>query len=136
MKNILPWSHELETGIELIDSQHKEFLKNANKFIIKLRAEKEVDAAMEEIGFLQNYLLYHFQAEETFQFESGFDNYLKHQAEHKQLTFQVKEMSTKLKVNNFSSQSIDDFCAFINKWVMGHILNSDLEFARYYNSKK
>lgn len=134
--NIMPWKKELEIGIELIDKQHKDFLMNVNKFIIRVRAKKEVFAITEQLDFLEYYLLSHFQAEETFQFESEYPNYLGHQAEHKHLKFKVKEISILLKTHDFSEASIDEFCKFINHWVVGHMLKGDLDFAKYYNSLK
>lgn len=136
LMNIIPWKKELEIGIELIDKQHKEFLMNANKFIIRVRAQKEIFAIVEELEFLENYLLYHFQAEETFQVQSQYPDYLNHQAEHKFMKFKVREMSTLLTEQNFSEESICMFCKFINEWITNHILNEDLRFSQYYNSLK
>lgn len=129
---IVPWDKEIETGIELIDQQHKEFLMNVNKFIIKVRVEKKTEAAQEEIAFLQNYLLYHFQTEEAFMYENAYPQYLDHQAAHKNLTFQVKEMATKLKVFDFSDEAVQNFYEMLNHWVIGHIQVMDKAFAKYY----
>lgn len=130
--NIAAWKKELETGIEEIDRQHKDFLIMANKFIIRYRAEKGSEAALEELEFLKDYLFYHFHVEETFQAESNYPGYLDHQAEHKHLVFKVKEMGYYLNHSD-SSSAVDDFAAFINEWVVGHIYKSDLEFSRYYH---
>ena len=130
--NIVPWDKDIETGIELVDQQHREFIMKANKFIIKVRAEKNIEAAKEEIGFLENYLLYHFQTEEAFQFESHYPDYLNHQAAHKNLKFQVQEMSTKLKVYDFSDEAVIMFYEMVITWIMDHILVMDKDFAIYY----
>lgn len=131
---ILPWYKELETGIEVVDSQHMKFFKEANKFTIKYMAEKGSEAAMEELAFLQQYLCYHFQTEETFQFESDYPKYLDHQAEHKELVFQTKAMAVALETADETNyeERIRKFAEFINEWVTKHILNSDLEFSYYY----
>lgn len=134
--HIVPWKKELETGIEIIDSQHMQFLKKANKFVIMFLADKKSEAAMEELEFLKDYLLYHFQAEETFQFDSNYPGYLDHQAEHKHLVFRIKEMSFILKEceGEGSEEALEKFADFINEWVCGHILAMDLEFSKYYRS--
>lgn len=111
--NIAAWKKELETGIEEIDRQHKDFLIMANKFIIRYRAEKGSEAALEELEFLKDYLFYHFHVEETFQVESNYPGYYLNHSD--------------------SSSAVDDFAAFINEWVVGHIYKSDLEFSRYYH---
>lgn len=136
--HIISWNKELETGIESIDSQHMQFLKKANKFVIKFLADKKSEAAIEELEFLKDYLLYHFQIEETFQFDSDYPGYLDHQAEHKFLAFRIKEMAIALQESDSENgeEALARFADFINEWVYGHILNLDLEFAKYYRSWK
>lgn len=131
--NIVPWKKELEIGIDLIDRQHYEFLKRANTFVIRFRTEKKRAAIEEQLTFLQDYLLYHFQAEETYQFESGYPRYEEHQAEHKHLVFRVKELSILLQDEENQEKAIDEFVLFVNKWVIGHTLSSDLAFSKHYN---
>lgn len=130
--HIEPWHKEIETGVDLLDKQHKEFIIKVNKFVIKVLAEKSTEAAEETIAFLQNYLLYHFQTEEAFQFESHYPGYLDHQAAHKNLAFRVKQVATNLKVNDYSSVAIEDFYKMIREWIEEHILVEDANFARYY----
>lgn len=134
--HIVPWNEKLTLGIEIVDEQHYEFLKRANKFIIKYLAEKKEEAVKEELEYLQDYLQYHFQTEETFQYESIYPDYLKHQAEHKQLIFRVKEMTIKLLDMENREMIMKDFADFIQDWVINHILTSDLKFANYYNKNK
>ena len=129
---ILEWHKELETGITLVDMQHKEFFMNVNKFIIKTRTGKVSSAISEEFDFLTNYLLYHFQTEETFQVNSNYPNYSVHRAAHKNLTFQVKEIIMKVKMNDYSNESIEQFYTMLINWVDQHILKMDLDFAIYY----
>lgn len=136
MLHLIPWNKELETGIEVLDEQHKKFFKMANRFVIKNLANKKTEAAMEELEFLEDYLMYHFQTEETFQIESHFPDYQDHQAEHKRLIFQVKAMSVALnsidKTNR--EKALHDFSDFVNRWVKNHILNLDLDFSRFYKN--
>ena len=130
--NIVQWDKELEIGIELLDTQHKEFFINVNKFIIKARVEKNKMAVAEGIDFLINYLLYHFQTEEAFQVTSEYPEYLDHQADHKNISFQVQEITLKLKINEFSDEYIENFYTFLMNWVEQHILKMDLHFSVYY----
>ena len=130
--NIIRWHKDLESGIELVDTQHKDFFMNVNKFIIKARVEKNKMVVTEEIDFLINYLLYHFQTEEAFQVASEYPNYLNHQAAHKNLGFQVQEIILKLKINEFSREYIEIFYTFLMNWVEEHILKMDLDFCIYY----
>lgn len=139
-KKVLPlhtisWSKELETGIEIVDNQHRNFFMHANKFIIMSLAGKKSQASMEELEFIQDYLCYHFQTEETFQIDSHYPESEEHQAEHKRLVFQVKEMAIALAAREEDdTETLERFASFVNTWVVHHIMESDLKFSKYYKS--
>lgn len=128
---IFPWNKELETNIEIVDQHHKEFLKQANKFIIKVLAGKTEEAVEEEFEFIKDYLLYHFQVEETFQYESGYPEYKLHQAEHLQMKFKTKALE--VAINNKNEGEVDIFVSYINDVIVNHMLDWDLKFIQYYN---
>lgn len=132
---IVPWKTELETGIEIVDSQHKEFMKQANKFVIKCLAGKVDEGIREEFDFLENYLQYHFQTEETFLFDSGYPDYEKHQAEHLQLKFKTKQVGSMLEGDDLE-EVLNYFSEFVNEWIVGHIMGDDLDFSNYFREKQ
>ncbi|QIB69580.1 hemerythrin family protein [Aminipila butyrica] len=129
------WDKKLETDIELVDSQHKEFLKRANTFIIKLLADKPEEGVREAFEFVNDYLQYHFQAEETFLADSGYPAFEEHQAEHQRMRFKSKEMEA-LIAEGDCQKITKEFTEFINNWVINHILSSDRRFAIYYRELK
>lgn len=131
--HIYPWSKDLETGIEILDDQHKKFLMHANRFIIKIKAGKAAEGIWEEFEFIKDYLMYHFQTEETFLYEKNYDKYGEHQAEHLQMKFRTKMVGNALKEND-PEKAVKEFVEFVNEWVINHILKSDLEFSRYLKS--
>lgn len=131
---IYPWSRDLETGIEILDSQHKKFLMHVNQFIIKIRAGKAEEGIIEEFEFIKDYLMYHFQTEETFLFDSNYEGYKEHQAEHLQMKFKTQMIENSLKEED-PEKVVAEFVTFVNDWVVNHILNSDLKFSKYYKMK-
>lgn len=135
MYQVRGWEKDLETGIALLDQQHKTFMKHANQFVLRLRANRnqEEQAVKDEIAFLQQYILSHFQAEEAFMTDCDYAEFRMHQAEHKQLSFQVKAITTKM-MADLSEASIMEFCNFIDAWLCSHIMKFDLEFARCYRA--
>lgn len=135
--HIVSWNKELETGIEILDEQHRSFLIKSNKFVIKSLSLNGAEAALEELEYLKDYLFYHFQTEESFMVDSEYPEYGDHQAEHKRLEFQVKEMSILLEEigNDDRQEALERFSGFINEWVVNHIMNLDLKFAKYHREK-
>lgn len=133
--HIFAWDSELETGIDIVDNQHREFIKQANAFIIRLWFDKGMEGVAEEYDFIRQYLQYHFQTEETFQFDSGYPAYKEHQAEHLQMKFKAKEVEIMM-AESTEEEILEKFYDFIKMWVIHHIMDSDLKFSRYYKEWK
>lgn len=132
---IFNWDPRLELGIELIDTQHKNIISHANTFFISYKGGNPGQRLRECLSFLEQYVLYHFQAEEAFQVECGYPGYLEHRAEHASLKMQFRFQGTKLNSSGFSRESIDGFYDFMRNWVSDHILNEDMRFASYYRAR-
>lgn len=133
--HIFSWTKELETGIELIDKQHKEFMMQANKFIIKVRSNKIDKGIKEQFDFLNGYLQYHFQIEESYILDSGYEDYRGHQAEHLRLKFETKKLEELMYTAKSNEEVAEKMTIFINDWVVSHIMRSDIKFAKYYKEK-
>lgn len=133
--HIFSWTKELETGIELIDKQHKAFLMQANKFIIKILSQKIDEGIKEQFDFLEGYLQYHFQAEESYILDSGYEDYRGHQAEHLRIKFETKKLEEMMYTAKSQEEIADEMMNFINNWIVAHIMDSDLKFAKFYKEK-
>lgn len=131
---IFKWDAHLETGVELIDQQHKQIIESANAFFISYRCQHGYDKIAGCLSFLEQYVLYHFQAEEAFQVKCNYPEYRSHQATHKMLQTQVKFHITNLTCSRFSQESVDNFYGFLREWIIQHILTDDFNFAEYYRS--
>lgn len=133
---IFKWDSSLESGIELVDSQHKQIFEAANAFFISYKCGNASKKAQDSLAFLEQYILYHFQAEEAFQSEIGYPKYREHQAYHEYLATQVKFHAVNLGTSDFAQEAIDAFRCFICEWIVKHILEDDLDFSCYYRQIK
>ena len=133
---IFQWEPKLELGIDLIDQQHKQLLSYANSFFIQHCSGNAQQSARESIAFLQQYILYHFQAEEAFQVECSYPSYRSHQAQHSFLAMQVKAHQVRLEASDFAPDSIEAFYRFFMGWISNHIMEDDLAFALFYKAHK
>lgn len=128
------WSHELETGIPLVDEQHQKILNVTNLFFIRHKCGHGKDGVKECLDFLGQYILYHFQAEEAYQLKCGYPNYPEHSALHKGIATQVKFFTVKIAAADYSGPIIEEFYHFLSDWINQHIYEEDLKFARYFRS--
>lgn len=134
--NIFKWEHSLESGIELIDNQHREIIAHVNAFLIAYKCGETHKKTQECLDFLKQYILYHFQSEEAFQVDCDYSGYREHQARHSYLATQVKFHSVNITESDFSLESVTAFYDFINSWIIDHIMTEDMSFARYYKDSR
>lgn len=136
MVNIFKWDLKLESGIELIDSQHREIIAHVNTFLIAYKCGNAQEKTKECLNFLKQYILYHFQSEEAFQVECGYPSYRDHQARHSYLATQVKFHTVTIEMSGFSLESVTAFHDFMSDWIINHIMLEDMTFANYYKDNK
>ena len=123
---IFPWNKNFETGIELIDEQHKKLVGILNTLAANL-ANRSGDIIMNDIfDELASYADYHFKAEEKIWFE-----YLKDDEwsrEHKNTHNSFIEEVMRIKENKDDRPLDDvvyDIVSFLSKWLAYHILDTD-----------
>lgn len=133
---IFNWDDALDLGIESIDQQHRSIISKANTFFISYKAGHPRARLEECLSFLEQYVLYHFQAEEAFQVECGYPEYRPHQAQHSILKMQFKFHATQLDAAGFSGESVDAFYDFLREWIVAHILTEDKRFAAFYRGQR
>lgn len=130
------WNRKLELGIPLIDDQHRKLLECSNSLTIALSGGNAENKAREVIRFMEQYILYHFQAEEAFQVECNYPQYREHQAIHSRIGTLLKYSLVELSESKFTPEDIDKFYTFFRETVEEHIWVEDAEFAGYYRNFK
>jgi hemerythrin-like metal-binding protein len=83
---------------------------------------------------LLDYVAEHFQHEEELMRLSGYPDIEAHIAQHVALTNSVASVVTSTPL--WTPENINKLRQFANKWLVGHILGTDLKFARWYRENK
>ncbi len=119
---ILEWDEKkYGTGIELIDSQHKELLKIATK-IANCEFQNH-DILGELIDDLLKYAEYHFTAEEDYMKSINYPEYEKHVNLHK---YYIEKIIKKKNTPDYLKQAeIRELFVFICGWIVAHIAKED-----------
>lgn len=123
------WKAEYEVGHPLIDAQHKCLMTMTQDLMIELRKGTQTINIDDQLNILYKYADEHFVAEEVIMKEHDYPELQKHIEEHELFRNQLKELS-----NKNDSQSKDGFMAiaqFTMKWVLNHILRSDMAYKPY-----
>ncbi len=129
---IFRWDNRLETGIALIDTQHRRFLEEANSFFIQYKFGYDEESFQKYLEFLQYFVQSHFPAEEAYQVKCAYPNYRIHQSTHQYLATKLKFFIVKMQECNNCKQEYDLFYEFLNEWTQKHVLQDDLNFCQYF----
>jgi hemerythrin len=128
----LVWRDEYSVNIQRIDNHHRRLFEMSNRLIEAIRLDKGKTEMGEALDFLMGYAMYHFSEEEALLERYGYPEQAGHAAKHRRLMAQVRDLEERL-----SSSAItgDEVLAFLQDWIVNHILMEDRRFAPFINSK-
>jgi hemerythrin len=125
----------METGVEKIDSQHRELINRINS-LLELGEQSASEAETKKtIDYLGEYVVKHFSDEEELQIKSKYPKY----AEHKEKHTSFVDDFVKLK-NEFAEKGNHmEFTMKLNNsliiWIVRHIRGDDAEFGKFYKAQ-
>jgi hemerythrin len=125
---IANWHHRFETGIDLVDAQHRSLFEAVNKLADSFKEGKANDQVKENLDFLVEYALEHFQTEERFMRAAEYPRIAEHLEEHARLMEQVRG----LQMDWVDGKAVTlDVTTFLVNWLKVHIEESDMAYAEF-----
>lgn len=76
------WTPDISTGVEEIDSQHKELFKRINALLDACAQQKGKEEIGTYLAFLEDYVIQHFSAEEAAMTKAAYAGLAAHKQEH------------------------------------------------------
>ena len=129
---LIPWKEQYNTGVELIDSQHRNLVNIINE-LHEAREHGSVQQALNEVlPRLVDYTVYHFNSEEAYMEEHGYANLEKQRESHQLFKEQILEIVD----HEYDEQvySLDMLSMYLKMWLLQHILVDDMEIAQFVNN--
>lgn len=128
---IFPWNVNFETGIPLIDEQHKKLVELLNALVGHLAFQSDAPTIDRVFDELKDYVAYHFASEEgIWQTHFEGDAWAKwHAQSHGDFIAEV----TRLKGSDDDlpyDETIERIVRFLTHWLAHHILDSDRRMAK------
>ncbi len=128
---VFPWNANFETGIPLIDEQHKKLVWLINELAKHLAFQSNEMTLDEVFGELADYAAYHFNTEEKLM-RSYLGNdamSLEHESTHRSFALEL----TRMKANK-AGKPVDavfgEILSYLSQWLALHILESDKHMAK------
>ena len=124
---MIEFDTSLQTGNKLIDDQHRHLIGIFNT--IESNSYISVEDILKE---LSDYISYHFSIEENLLKKYSYPDANNHIIEHKEYIDKINNF-----IKNYGSDEsiLYEIDAFLIRWIIVHIKNSDQAYARYFKEK-
>jgi diguanylate cyclase (GGDEF)-like protein/hemerythrin-like metal-binding protein/PAS domain S-box-containing protein len=129
--DIFPWNENFETGILVIDEQHRKLVELLNKLASHLAYEADKPELNQVFDEMAEYTLIHFETEEGIwrKYLPADDFSLEHEKSHSDFVQEL--ILLRGKQNSLATeQVIDEIVIFLTHWLAFHILESDKNMAK------
>jgi len=134
----MQWTDRLATGINTIDSQHKELFKRIDNLVLAIkqhRCKSEIDGM---IKFLDDYARVHFSEEEKHMRETHYGGLEEQREDHEKYLAALAELKEQASLPRVQGSSYD-LSATTNQvvvdWIVAHIMRLDMKFGEYLKGK-
>ncbi len=121
----LAWSRDLETGIEVIDQQHRMIVDYINKLDDARASGQKNDVVARVIGDLVDYTVSHFAFEESLQEEAKYPYLKAHKRVHDIFVRRVGEYQERFKLGEDISGELH---RLMFNWLFSHIQGDDADY--------
>ena len=132
---MLSLSKDMETGVEKIDSQHRELINRINN----LRETEGKSISKEEtqkiIDYLGEYVVKHFGDEEQLQIKSKYPKYAEHKQKHTLFVNDFTKLRNEFAEKGNTMEFLMELNASSITWVIKHIKGDDVEFGKFYKAQ-
>lgn len=120
----ISWTADLDTGIPLIDQQHRRIVDFINHLeVAKNAGDKE---AVKQIVYdCVNYTLSHFAFEESLQEEAGYAYCKPHKKVHELFARKVSEYQERMDLGDDVAEELH---ATLARWLVNHIKRDDADY--------
>jgi len=126
----LQWTPALSVGNEEIDEQHQELFRRAERLILALRAgdSSEVEPL---VGYLGDYVVSHFEAEERLMRESRFPGLAEHAAAHGAFRRDFHDLFLDFRRKGATALVALSLHNWIAAWLKDHVAGMDADLGAW-----
>jgi len=126
------WNEAFESGVSVIDEQHKQLFNAVNAFQQAYSSGQDSDERLREtLNFLVNYTVEHFRDEEALQVQYDFPDYMRHRQQHGDFTKTVLALVDRFNQEGANDTLMLEMYETIGNWLVHHIQSDDFVVAAY-----
>ncbi len=122
-KFVIHWDDKLDTGLTLIDRQHRKLVELINQLFKCMVDGGDRMLLGQVVDELVDYTVSHFRTEEDLMAKTGYPDLQNHKAIHQEFVAKVADFVTKLKSGERLAPA--DIYQFLKGWLINHIEQQD-----------
>ncbi len=134
MPGKIEWDDDLETGIQVIDQQHKEFFRLVNVLLDTSIKGADKESVLKAFKFLHFYIIEHFGMEESLMMEYKYLSLKEHRTGHRYFKDELRKLEAQLSGAHFPEVSMRLDYLVVN-WFINHIKVQDKKLAKFLQEK-
>ena len=135
----LVWDDSFATGVSEIDEQHMILVHTLNEASERLSSDSSLETLEQITQDLLSYALYHFETEEELMQEYGYEEGSEEDAQYhlqQHRSFSAKVVAVRDGLKSATPIAPADLLAFLNEWLVNHILNTDKKLGAFIINKR
>lgn len=126
---LLNWKDEYSVHVQELDEHHKILIDIINRIYDNCMQPDVVDCIGPKIKELIDYSEYHFKAEEDYMRSIEYFESDEHVEQHAMFIFKIRELQQAYSDNELElTQSL---IVFLGKWLLHHVFEEDMKYARH-----
>ncbi|TCS61333.1 bacteriohemerythrin [Varunaivibrio sulfuroxidans] len=127
---LIHWNKQLEIGIPFVDTDHRVLVNLLNQLHSCVDQREELTVLDSVLSTLLEYTNYHFRREEKLLEICAYPLLEEHKDSHRLLEGEVRDLCRVFRYNRETVKS-DDVKAFLNQWLLEHIMGEDVSYRRH-----
>ncbi len=132
----MEWNKILTTGVPWQDAQHIELFKRVNDLLHAINKGSGSEDVASLFAFLDEYIVYHFDAEEQAMHGSNYYDTVAHMAEHHRFIEDIARLRREGKAGMPLPELIRKTESVVVDWLVNHIGGMDRYFGDFLGEKK
>lgn len=128
MKDLV-WDNTLSVEVDEIDEDHRKLVDLLNMLTHSIEQGDDASYIEAILDELISCTVWHFRHEERLMLKYGYDATDEHKAEHSKLIESIEALKQKFVEEGMTVS--DEDIEFLEHWLTGHILGTDMELGAY-----
>ena len=129
---VILWSDAMSVGDLNIDKQHRKLIEIINSLISNPNIDTHSQLISDTLTELTKYTLQHFKDEEDMMELLDYPGLEKHKIEHRSFAAKVSDFCIQVMADKNGVP--EEMLLFLKDWLTDHILESDMQYARYFET--